>query len=228
MDSMAVLKRIIAIILAAAALAPSALAQETYRYEVGGGVGMSGYIGDACGKLMQHPGWAAGGIFRYVIDRRWSLKANLTVASIGGSSDGISYPGGAVYEFNSTLYDAGAQMEFNFFNFGIGSKYMNLKRITPYLTVGLGGVFATPDTGSGNSFAIVLPMGVGVKYKWKERLNLGLEFTMRKSFGDGIDGLSDLNGIRHSFAKNTDWYSVLMVSVTYEFGKRCKVCHYVE
>ena len=76
--------------------------------------------------------------------------------------------------------------------------------------------------------SVVLPMGVGVKYKLKERLNLGLEFTMRKSFGDGLDGLSDLNGINHSFAKNTDWYSVLMVSVTYEFGKRCKVCHYVE
>ena len=117
--------------------------------------------------------------------------------------------------------------EFNFFNFGIGSKYMNLKRITPYLVVGVGGTLASPSVG-GSSFAIVLPMGVGVKYKWKERLNLGLEFTMRKSFGDGLDGLSDLNGINHSFAKNTDWYSVLMVSVTYEFGKRCKVCHYVE
>ncbi len=224
---MAVLKRIIAITLITLASVTSVFAQDTYRYEVGGGIGMSGYIGDASTNIMKHPGWAAGGIFRYVIDRRWSLKANLIVANIGGRSDGIVYPGGAVYEFNSTLYDAGAQMEFNFFNFGIGSKYMNLKRITPYLTVGLGGTFATPDVG-GNAFAIVLPMGVGVKYKWKERLNLGLEFTMRKSFGDGLDGLSDLNGIRHSFAKNTDWYSVLMVSVTYEFGKRCKVCHYVD
>ena len=224
---MAVLKRIIAITLITLASVTSVFAQDTYRYEVGGGIGMSGYIGDASTNIMKHPGWAAGGIFRYVIDRRWSLKANLIVANIGGRSDGIVYPGGAVYEFNSTLYDTGAQMEFNFFNFGIGSKYMNLKRITPYLTVGLGGTFATPDVG-GNAFAIVLPMGVGVKYKWKERLNLGLEFTMRKSFGDGLDGLSDLNGIRHSFAKNTDWYSVLMVSVTYEFGKRCKVCHYVD
>ena len=224
---MAVLKRIIAITLITLASVTSVFAQDTYRYEVGGGIGMSGYIGDASTNIMKHPGWAAGGIFRYVIDRRWSLKANLIVANIGGRSDGIVYPGGAVYEFNSTLYDAGAQMEFNFFNFGIGSKYMNLKRITPYLTVGLGGTFATPDVG-GNAFAIVLPMGVGGKYKWKERLNLGLEFTMRKSFGDGLDGLSDLNGIRHSFAKNTDWYSVLMVSVTYEFGKRCKVCHYVD
>ena len=71
-------------------------------------------------------------------------------------------------------------------------------------------------------------MGVGVKYKWKERLNLGLEFTMRKGFGDRLDGLSDLNGIKSSFAKNTDWYSVFMFTITYEFSKRCKVCHYVD
>ena len=206
----------------------SLMAQETYRYEVGGGVGMSNYLGDANrSNLLKHPGWAAGGIFRYVIDRRWSLKSNLIVAGISGNSAGTVYPAGEVYYFSSTLYDVGAQIEFNFFNFGIGSKYMNLKRITPYLVVGVGGTLASPSVG-GSSFAIVLPMGVGVKYKWKERLNLGLEFTMRKSFGDGLDGLSDLNGINHSFAKNTDWYSVLMVSVTYEFGKRCKVCHYVE
>ncbi len=225
---MTALKRIIAIVAVVAVAVSSLVAQETYRYEIGGGVGMSNYLGDANrSNLLKHPSWAAGGIFRYVIDRRWSLKANLIVASINGNSGGTVYPGGEVYDFSSTLYDVGAQIEFNFFNFGIGSKYMNLKRITPYLVVGLGGTLATPDVG-GSSFALVLPMGVGVKYKWKERLNLGLEFTMRKSFGDKLDGLSDLNGINHSFAKNTDWYSVLMVSVTYEFGKRCKVCHYVE
>ena len=226
---MNVLKRIIAIVALLATGAVALMAQDgTYRYEVGGGVGMSGYLGDANhGNFLKHPGWAAGGIFRYVIDRRWSLKANLYALSISGNSSGITYPGEAVYDFSSTLYDVGAQMEFNFFNFGIGSKYMNLKRITPYLTVGIGGTLASPK-GGGSSFATVLPMGVGVKYKWKERLNLGLEFTMRKSFGDKLDGLSDLNGIHHSFAKNTDWYSVIMVSVTYEFGKRCKVCHYVD
>lgn len=223
---MTVLKRIIAIILVAVASVPALIAQETYRFEVGGGGGMSGYVGDA-GKLFKNPGWNVGGVFRYLIDRRWSLKANLIVAGINGNSEGTVYPDGASYSFNSTLYDVGAQMEFNFFNFGIGSKYMNLKRITPYLTVGLGGAYAHPSQGS-NAVSIVLPMGVGVKYKLKERLNIGVEFTMRKCFGDYIDGLSDLNGIKHSFAKNTDWYSVLMVSVTYEFSKRCKTCHYVD
>ena len=67
-----------------------------------------------------------------------------------------------------------------------------------------------------------------MKYKLKERLNLGFEFTMRKEFSDRIDHLSDLFDIKHSFAKNTDWYSFAMFSVTYEFGKRCIKCNYIE
>ena len=66
------------------------------------------------------------------------------------------------------------------------------------------------------------------KYKYKDRLNLGFEFTMRKEFSDRIDHLSDLYGIKHSFAKNTDWYSFAMFSVSYEFGKRCIKCNYIE
>ena len=71
-------------------------------------------------------------------------------------------------------------------------------------------------------------IGIGVKYKFKQRLNLGFEFTMRKEFSDRIDGHSDLFGIKHSFAKNTDWYSFAMFTATYEFGKRCIKCNYIE
>jgi predicted porin len=73
-------------------------------------------------------------------------------------------------------------------------------------------------------------MGAGIKYKLKERLNLGIEFTMTKVFNDHVDGkeLSDLTTIKSSFVKNNDWYSRFAVSLTYEFGKRCETCHYVE
>ena len=73
-------------------------------------------------------------------------------------------------------------------------------------------------------------MSAGAKFKVSERLNLGLEFTMRKVFSDKVDNftLDDLNGIKSSFMKNTDWCSTIMLSVTYEFGKRCTQCHYVE
>lgn len=205
------------------------ISAQDYRFEIGGGIGTSGYLGDVNhGNFLRNPGISGGAVFRYIKDYRWAFKANLLMATISGDSrnENYKFPDGADYSFKSKLVDVGGQVEFNFFNFGIGSKYKNLKRLTPYLTLGVGATMAFYDGNS--SVCMNLPMGIGAKYKLKERLNLGFEFTMRKCFGDKIDGLSDLNGIKHSFAKNTDWYSVIMVTVTYEFSKRCRVCHYVD
>ena len=222
------MRRAIAIIAMLAATAINAMAQD-YRFEIGAALGTTGYLGDVNrGNFLRNPGVSGGGVFRFLKDYRWAFKGSLNVATISGDSknEKAAFAGGNTYSFSSTLIDLGAQVEFNFFNFGIGSKYKNLKRLTPYLTLGLGGTMASCSGSS--AFAVNLPMGVGVKYKIKERLNMGAEFTMRKCFGDKIDGLSDLNGLKSSFAKNTDWYSLIQVSVTWEFGKRCRVCHYVE
>ena len=217
----------LAVIMLMIATLMAAQAQE-YRFEVGGALGMSGYLGDANNaNLLKKPGYVAGGLFRYIINSRMALKANLLTAKISGNSANLAnaYPDAQTYEFGSQLYDLGAQFEFNFLNYGIGSKYLKLKRISPYLTLGVG---ATLATGDGDAFTLNVPMGVGVKYKLGERLNIGLEFTMRKAFSDKLDGLKDLNGITSGFAKNTDWYSFTMISITYEFSKRCRTCHYVE
>ena len=119
-------------------------------------------------------------------------------------------------------------MEFNFFNYGIGYTYKNLYRVTPYLVAGIGGTLSACDGKTAIAFSI--PVGAGVKFKVKERLNLCFEFTMRKVFGDKVDNFSldDLTGIKSSFMKNTDWYSLMMFSITYEFGKKCVQCHYVD
>lgn len=217
----------LAVIMLMIATLMAAQAQE-YRFEAGGALGMSGYLGDANNaNLLKKPGYVAGGLFRYIINSRMALKANLLTAKISGNSANLAntYPDAQTYAFSSQLYDLGAQFEFNFLNYGIGSKYLKLKRFSPYLTLGVG---ATLATGDGDAFTLNVPMGIGVKYKLSERLNIGLEFTMRKTFSDELDGLKDLNGITSGFAKNTDWYSFTMISITYEFSKRCRTCHYVE
>ncbi len=222
------MKKFLAVILVAVSACSMAFAQD-YRYEIGGAIGMSGYLGDANkGNFLKHPGFAGGALFRYLPNYRWALKANLYTAGISGNSANETnvYPEGKTYSFSSQLYDLGAQMEFNFFDYGFGPTYKKLKRLTPYMTVGIGGTLSS--TSGHTAFAVNIPMGVGLKFKLKERLNLGFEFTMRKVFGDKVDGLSDLNGIKSSFAKNTDWYSFTVFSITYEFSKRCTTCHYVD
>lgn len=202
---------------------------QQYKYEVGPYLGMTGYLGEANnGNLFKHPSFTIGGLFRYNHNSRWAFKANLNYANIRGDSmyDESWYPDGANHKFSSSLIDLGLTAEFNFLNYGIGPQYKKLKPISPYMVAGVGFVFAICNGHNQASFTI--PIGIGVKYKFKERLNLGFEFTMRKEFSDRIDGLSDLFDIKHSFAKNTDWYSFAQFSVSYEFGKRCIKCNYIE
>ena len=202
---------------------------QQYKYEVGPTLGMSGYLGDVNNSnLFKHPGVTGGAMFRYAHNSRWAFKANLNYASISGDSKGldIRFPEGEQYKFSSSLIDLGFTAEFNFLNYGRGPAYKKYKPISPYMVAGVGFVFAICNGSNQASFTI--PIGIGVKYKFKERLNLGFEFTMRKEFSDRIDHLSDLYGIKHSFAKNTDWYSFAMFSATYEFGKRCIKCNYIE
>ena len=202
---------------------------QKYKYEVGGMLGMTGYLGETNnGNLFKHPSFTVGGQFRYVHNSRWAFKANLNYANLRGNSmyDETWYPDGANYTNSSHLIDLGMTAEFNFLNYGMGPTYKKYKRISPYMVAGVGFVFAINNGHNQASFTI--PIGVGVKYKLKERMNLGVEFTMRKEFSDRIDGYSDLFGIKHSFGKNTDWYSFLTVTATYEFGKRCIKCNYIE
>lgn len=204
---------------------------QDYRYEIGAGLGISGYLGDVNkSNLLKHPGFAGGALFRYIIDYRWALKANLYTAGLSGNSADYDdvLPEGVTYKFNSQVYDLGAMMEFNFFNFGLGYNYKHLKRLSPYLALGIGTTLSSCN--GTTAFAINIPMGVGVKFKLKERLNLGFDFTIRKVFGDKVDGFNagDLTHINSSFLKNTDWYSTMMFTITYEFSKRCVKCHYVD
>lgn len=211
--------------------APKAVAQEeSYRYDFGAGIGVGGYLGDLNEtNPFKRPGFTGDLTFSYRPDVRWVFRTMLGYSALSGDSRdlGKPLPDNAELSFKSSVIDLTERVEFNFFNFGIGETYKRLRRWSPYLTVGVGGVVAT-CSGS-THFAFALPMGVGVKYKLKERLNLALEFTMTKAFTDRLDGdIRDLYQVKSSFIKNTDWYSRLSVSLTYEFGYRCPTCHYYD
>lgn len=203
--------------------------EESYRFDIGGQLGMTGYLGDASSSIFSKPGVSFGASFRYLPDVRWAVRGVLNVMSLSGDTAGMDdvLPGGASYSFKSTVYDLGGRIEFNFLPYGIGETYKKLRRWTPYLTLGLGATLAA--CGGEKNFGLNIPMGFGLKYKLRERLNLGAEFTMTKVFSDHVDGaLADLHTIKSSFLKNTDWYSNISISLTYEFGKRCATCHYVD
>lgn len=204
-----------------------------YKFDFGAGIGMTGYLGDANrSSLLKHPGFEGELTFRYLPNVRWAIRGVLSAMSLSGSTadmdNVLPSNGPEAYDFTSTVYDLDGRVEFNFFNYGIGETYKRLRRWTPYLTLGVG--VSLSSSGGTTSVAPNLPMGGGVKFKIKERLNLTAEFTMTKVFGDKVDGpvLNDLNTIKTAFYKDTDWYSRLTIGISYEFGQRCEACHYVD
>lgn len=206
-----------------------ASAQEDYRFDIGGGIGMTGYLGDANNANLWHsPSWDAEILFRYILNPRFNFKTNLYVGGLRGNSADMDniLPDGENFKFTNTFYEIGEMVEFHFFNYGMGERYRKLKRWTPYITAGAGVTAWNVDKKFGASFTI--PFGIGLKYKPSLRWNLGLEFLMKKTFSDRLDGasLDDPLGIKSDFMKNTDWYSTLTFTISYEFSKRCAVCHY--
>ncbi|MDE6489246.1 MAG: outer membrane beta-barrel protein, partial [Paramuribaculum sp.] len=182
---------------------------ESYKYDFGVGLGMSGYLGDANeSSLFKHPGLAAALNMRYLFDSRWALRAQLGFSTISGNTSEFEnvLPFGENYSFKSTVADLSVRGECNFFAFGIGETYKRLKRWSPFVSVGLGATLAS--SGGATHVAFSVPIGVGVRYKLSRRVNLSAEFTMTKVFADNVDGdtLSDLYLIKSSFLKNTDWY----------------------
>lgn len=215
----------------AAARKPANDDVESYKYDFGVGLGMSGYLGDANeSNLFKHPGFAAHINARYLFDSRWAIKAQIGMSTLSGNTADFDnvLPFGENYSFKSTVADLSVRGECNFFAFGIGETYKRLRRWTPYITAGLGASMAMTD---GNNYvAFSIPLGAGVRYKLSRRVNLHAEFTMTKVFGDHVDSkeLSDLYKIKSSFLKNTDWYSNLTIGISYEFGPRCATCNRID
>lgn len=220
---------VLAVLLLAIMVQSRCLAQEDYRFDFGAGVGMSGYLGDAnTSNLFQNPGWDIELFLRYIINPRLGLKTNFYAGGLRGNSEQMSnvFPNGQNFKFSTTFYEIGELFEFNFFEYGIGESYRKLKKISPYITAGLSATLWTVDKSVYAGFTI--PFGIGVKFKPSKRVNLGLEFLMKKVFSDRLDGtdLEDPFTIKSAFAKNTDWYSTLTLTISYEFSKRCATCNY--
>jgi hypothetical protein len=206
----------------------TAAQDEGYLMEMGLGGGGSFYMGDANGRLYNNTNGVFSVLARYNVNPRFSLKANLSSAGISGSTENAygTLPGDELI-FSRTLYDFGAQMEWGFCGYGMEGWNGN-HRLAPYGLMGIGVTFA-PEPEQ-NDFAANFPIGLGLRYKLSERVNIGLEWTMRFSTSDRLDvtrtdgtTLKDPFMIKGKGIKNKDSYSFTMLYVTFDVFKR--PCH---
>ena len=196
-----------------------------FKMEAGAGAGLVAYTGDFNGNLLK--GMQPWGtlIAKYHLSPRSAVGFNLGMGKIKGSSDNAEtwYPIEEPYEFNNTLTEGVIRYEYNFWAYGTGKEYRGARRLAPFVTIGFG---ITHHSGENSGITMSLPIGVGIKYKIGQRLNLIAEWVFRLTPSDELVGRKDLYGIKSSgLFKNTDCYSVLQLALTYDIWMKCKTCH---
>ena len=207
------------------ALSAGAQTEPEYRLEVGAGIGTLTYLGDFNGNIFKEMQPMGSLLAKYRFDPRRAMALNISYGQLKGSSknEKTYYPEHQDYQFKTSLVDVGLRYEYNFWPFGTGLEYRGAKRLTPYIFIGLGTTVYKTDK---PQLAMNMPLGLGVKYKAADRVNMALEWAMHFSSSDRLDGASNPLGIKSSgLFKNTDCYSQLRLSVTYDLWAKCKTCH---
>lgn len=211
-----------------------------YKMDMGAGFGGCFYMGDANGVPFANLSAMGAITARRILNARMAVKANLAFGHIHGTTDGFipadaysETPEGGTrtqVQFSRNVMDLGVQFELNFWGFGTGVGYKGNSRITPYILAGAG---VTIGMGGGAKACggMNIPVGIGVKYKVKPRINLGFEWTMRFSTTDKLDAtpegtqLNDPYGIKSGFLKNKDTYSFAMFFITYDMFPKLRKCN---
>ncbi len=195
-----------------------------YAIELGGMAGLDFYLGDANYHGLYKNSKLAGAFMgRYNLNPRMSLKMNIGYGTIAG--DALEKPGRfpeiseQAWKFDESLVDVGCQYELSFWGYGIGSGYKGSKRLAPYIQLGLGATIC------GGTATMNIPLGVGVKYKLKERWNVGVDWSMRFTLSDKLDRIEDPYQIKSGFLKNKDSYCMTMIFLSYDLCPKYRKCN---
>lgn len=221
-------KGLVTLLMLCATLTASAQQDDEYLMEIGGGVGMVAYQGDFNGKITSGMQPAGAIVWRRLLNPYMGFRVTGMMGKLKGDATRVEtyYPDETTraYSFDRSLTDVSVTYEYNFWPYGTGRDYRGAKRLTPFVFGGIGATYVSG--GEKKVFTANVPIGLGIKYKLKERLNVGLEWSMHFSLSDKLDGMADPYGIKSSGAfKNTDCYSGLMLTLTYSFKSKCRTCN---
>jgi hypothetical protein len=179
-------------------------AQEPQTFEIGVHGGASYYIGDINpSKHFADCQMQLGGVFRFNYNPRWTYRLDYTHATVRASDEKIKFRPERKLGFCTVINDISALVEFNFFDYYIGSPR---RSFSPYIFGGLSAYSAeiynyecsiilrgqkTEDVEYGK-FGISVPFGFGVKISIMKHLGLTFEWRLHKTFNDYLDDVSGL------------------------------------
>jgi hypothetical protein len=207
-------------------------AQSQKAADIGVMAGASYYMGDMnLAKHLYSPHLNIGGFMRYHFNPRYILRIGGFYSRISARDSDFNNDFQQLrnLEFETSLIELSAQVEFNFMPFIIGqsSRY----GFSPYLQTGLV-LYIANESHDFISFA--LPIGIGVKKIIGPRLVIGAEWAFRRSFSDMLDNITGediglyntsfstpVNDVdwhkQYAFKYTKDWYSYMAITLTYAF-----------
>lgn len=203
----------------------STLLAKAQSSEVAFGIGTFNYTGDLARNYTILNSKPAGMIaYRSNISRSVSFRTALTAGKIGASDakrpiDAFATERNA--SFNIFLYELSLATEYHFLDWRSEKRPL---RFTPYVVTGLDlfGMAGIPTKAA--EYSSVQPsvqLGVGFKYVINPLWYLGLEFSMRKTFFDYLDNISQGNPARKNYQygnpNDNDNYFFLGLTLTRTF-----------
>ncbi len=201
-------------------LSLSAAGQRSADYGVYGGV--TSYLGDINpNRLFYRPQPAGGLFYRYNLNPRQSIRANILLGSLMANDLDFrnNFQQTRALSFSGTVAELATQFEFNFLPYSTQGKRWNY---TPYLAAGAGVSFI--NTGS-VSYQPVIPFSLGFKINIHKNLGIEAEYGFRKTFYDKFDGLKDNVDPNHeAWLHNNDWYSFAGISFTWKIYNKLVGC----
>ena len=177
-------------------------------WEIGAGIGGSGYMGDLNPiNPLKISGPSVSGFVARNFDRYWSVKTNLTLGAISAadSSSGIQQFRNRNLSFTTTLVEASAVGEFNFMEYipqigkniftpyiYLGFAVLGYKPTTLYngLTYSLRGIETEGEKKPYPTTAFSIPYGAGIKYNIFGKFTMGAEIGYRNPNTDYLDDVS--------------------------------------
>ena len=208
--------RLFLLALIACVVIPNAYSQKykwtKYYMEVGALGGGSFYLGDVNTKLFNKTMATGGAFLKYKFNGRWESKFQTTSGMAG-----IGDVGGK--EVKTFFADAALIAEFNFFNFAVMSLEPGASNISPYIFAGLGVSYFNDNV------APIVPMGLGVKWRFAKRWNLGAYWSFQKTlWNDNFDLVDNPLNLPKSMWNNNDWYSTAALYISFDFWEICSSC----
>lgn len=209
--------------------------------EVGFLLGTSYYIGELnpANPFLNKPEPAIGVLLRRNLNKRYALRYGLNYGFLSASdsynkSEWSSFRN---LSFSTSILEASILLEFNFLPYEIDN--YNTYPATPFVFIGAAVFRVSPEIKNHNTnstseskslIAPSIPFGFGVKFDLVRNIGLNVEWGVRKTFMDEIDGLqkSYSNGYQLSNSQNNDWYSFAGITLNYKILTKTDRCPVVK